>query len=96
MQAANDAANAIRSALGQSTQSASVDIANVASGKTSSGSGSSGSNTGKTVQVQSNGKAPSGLSVGDSVKTAGGTYKITGVKADGSYNSTKVTEVAKK
>jgi hypothetical protein len=39
----------------------------------------------KTVQVQSNGKAPKSLSSGDIVKTAGGDYKITGVNKDGSY-----------
>ena len=41
----------------------------------------------KTVQVGSNGKAPSGLSAGDKVVTGGGTYEITGVKADGTYES---------
>lgn len=41
-------------------------------------------------QVQSNGKAPSGLKKGDKVVTGGGTYQITGVNADGSYKSTKV------
>lgn len=43
-----------------------------------------------TVNVQANGQAQKGLSLGTSVKTAGGTYKITGVKADGSYTSVKV------
>lgn len=42
---------------------------------------------GKTVQVGSDGKAPAGLKAGDSVKTGGGTYRITGVNADGSYQS---------
>jgi len=44
----------------------------------------------KTVQVNPDGKAPSGLSVGDDVKTAGGTYRITGVNADGTYQSSKL------
>ena len=34
-----------------------------------------------------NGKAPAGLSVGDEVVTGGGTYRITGVNADGTYQS---------
>ena len=55
----------------------------------SSSSASGGKN--KTVKVQANGKAPAGLSTGDKVETAGGTYEITGVKADGSYESKKVT-----
>ena len=56
------------------------------------GGGSSSSTGGKskTVKVQANGKAPAGLSAGDKVETAGGTYEITGVKADGSYESKKV------
>lgn len=54
----------------------------------SSSSASGGKN--KTVKVQANGKAPAGLAVGDSVETAGGTYKITGVNSDGSYKSEKV------
>ncbi len=45
---------------------------------------------GGTYKVGSDGKAPTGLSAGDSVVTGGGTYKITGVNADGSYQSTKV------
>ncbi|QIB70017.1 RHS repeat-associated core domain-containing protein [Aminipila butyrica] len=44
----------------------------------------------KTVKVQSNGKAPTGLKKGDIVKTAGGNYKITGVNKNGSYKSEKV------
>lgn len=40
-------------------------------------------------KVNKDGKAPSGLKAGDSVVTGGGTYKITGVNADGSYKSTK-------
>lgn len=43
-------------------------------------------------KVQDNGKAPSGLSVGSEVVTGGGTYKITGVNADGSYQSSKVSD----
>lgn len=38
-------------------------------------------------KVQDNGKAPSGLKAGDEVVTGGGTYRITGVNADGSYQS---------
>lgn len=34
-----------------------------------------------------NGKAPAGLLAGDEVVTGGGTYRITGVNADGSYQS---------
>lgn len=44
-----------------------------------------------TYKVQDNGKAPTGLQAGDSVVTAGGTYKITGVNSDGSYKSEKVS-----
>lgn len=43
-----------------------------------------------TYKVKDDGKAPSGLSTGDTVVTGGGTYKITGVNSDGSYQSTKV------
>lgn len=42
----------------------------------------------KTVKVNSDGKAPAGLSAGDKVVTSGGTYQITGVNADGTYQST--------
>ncbi|MDO4732454.1 MAG: hypothetical protein Q4B50_02915 [Bacillota bacterium] len=38
-------------------------------------------------KVQSNGFAPVGLKAGDQVVTGGGTYLITRVKADGSYDS---------
>ena len=38
-------------------------------------------------KADSDGRAPKGLSVGDQVVTGGGTYVITGVKADGSYTS---------
>lgn len=44
-----------------------------------------------TYRVQSNGKAQAGLSVGDYVVTGNGTYKINGIKDDGSYQSSKVT-----
>ena len=43
-----------------------------------------------TVRVREDGKAPEGLKVGDKVVTGGGTYEITGVKADGSYSSSLV------
>jgi len=46
------------------------------------------------VQVQPNGKAPAGLSVGTTVTTAGGNYTITAVKPDGSYTSVPTTTVA--
>jgi len=46
------------------------------------------------VQVQPNGKAPAGLSVGTTVATAGGNYSITAVKPDGSYTSVPTTTVA--
>lgn len=38
-------------------------------------------------RVESGGRAPAGLSTGDEVVTGGGTYRITGVNADGSYQS---------
>ncbi|MDO4581977.1 MAG: hypothetical protein Q4B96_05290 [Bacillota bacterium] len=38
-------------------------------------------------KVNSDGRAPKGLTVGDLVVTGGGTYTITGVNSDGSYNS---------
>ena len=44
------------------------------------------------VKVGADGKAPAGLKQGDSVITNGGTYRITGVNADGSYVSTKVND----
>lgn len=43
-------------------------------------------------QVQANGKAPVGLAVGDQVVTGGGTFQITGVNADGTYQSTRVSD----
>lgn len=46
----------------------------------------SANTTGRTV-YSINGKAPSGLKVGDKVITGGGTYQITNVKADGTYDS---------
>ena len=60
----------------------------------SSGSSSSGSKGGGTY-ASINGKAPSGLSAGDKVVTQGGTYQITGVNKDGSYQSTKVSDQTK-
>ena len=38
-------------------------------------------------RVEAGGRAPAGLSAGDEVVTGGGTYRITGVNADGSYQS---------
>lgn len=38
-------------------------------------------------RADASGNAPKGLSVGDEVLTGGGTYKITGVNADGTYQS---------
>lgn len=43
-------------------------------------------------RVESGGRAPAGLSVGDEVVTGGGTYRITGVNADGSYQSQLVNK----
>lgn len=43
-------------------------------------------------RVETGGKAPAGLSAGDEVVTGGGTYRITGVNADGSYQSTLVNK----
>lgn len=59
-------------------------------GSSSGGSSSSG----KTYQSV-NGKAPSGLNVGDKVVTNGGTYTITGVNKDGSYTSQKTSNTNK-
>lgn len=42
-----------------------------------------------TYKVKEDGKAPSGLKAGDKVVTAGGTYTISGVNADGSYTTSK-------
>ena len=41
----------------------------------------------RIVKVNPDGKAPSGLAVGDRVVTGGGTYEITGVNPDGTYES---------
>lgn len=41
-------------------------------------------------KVKEDGKAPQGLTKGDEVVTGGGTYRITGVNADGTYKSEKV------
>ena len=41
----------------------------------------------RIVKVGADGKAPSGLAVGDRVVTGGGTYEITGVNPDGTYES---------
>ena len=41
----------------------------------------------RLVKVLANGSAPSGLGVGDRVVTAAGTYEITGVNPNGSYES---------
>lgn len=43
-------------------------------------------------RVESGGRAPAGLSAGDEVVTGGGTYRITGVNADGSYQSQQVNK----
>lgn len=60
----------------------------------SSYSSSSASNSSQVVSAGADGKAPSGLSAGTIVSTAGGNYKITKVNSDGSYQSTKVTSYA--
>lgn len=49
-----------------------------------------------TYKVGSDGKAQSGLSAGDNVVTAGGTYKITSVNSDGTYKSEKVSDTTTK
>lgn len=64
------------------------------SGTSSSGTASSSGKGGGTY-ASVNGKAPSGLSAGDKVVTQGGTYQITGVNKDGSYQSTKVSNQTK-
>lgn len=69
-------ANAVKDSV-----SSKVNSTSSSSSKTNSSSG------GGTYKVGSDGKAPSGLSVGDSVVTGGGTYKITGVNSDGTYKS---------
>lgn len=46
-----------------------------------------------TYQVKADGKAQKGLAAGDEVVTGGGTYRITGVNADGSYRSERVSDV---
>lgn len=43
-------------------------------------------------KVETGGRAPAGLSAGDKVVTGGGTYQITGVNADGSYQSQLVNK----
>lgn len=48
----------------------------------------------RTVQVGADGKAPPGLNVGDTVKTAGGDYRIIGVNPDGTYRSEIVQPAA--
>lgn len=54
-------------------------------------SGTTGTTGNKIVRVGADGKAPAGLSVGDSVLTGGGTYRITGFNPDGTYKSEKVS-----
>lgn len=56
------------------------------------GSSSSTLKNGKYYLVQSNGKAPTGLSAGDYVVTGGGTYQIYGFNSDGTYKSKKVSD----
>lgn len=70
--------------------SAATGAAKGAASSTKSTGGGSSSSGAKTVKVGADGKAPSGLSVGDSVLTGGGTYRITGVNPDGTYKSEKV------
>ncbi len=83
--------NTISSASSSGTTSSS------SSGSSSSSSKKYSSNVGTTstvkeqtngiYQVGADGKAPTGLSVGDQVVTGGGTYTIVGVNADGTYQS---------
>jgi len=47
--------------------------------------------TGKVYTVGADGQAQKGLGVGDAVITNGGTYTITGVNADGTYQSKKTS-----
>lgn len=48
--------------------------------------------TGNVYNTDGNGKAPPGLKVGDSVITNGGTYTITAVNPDGTYQSYKSSD----
>ena len=69
---------------------------NSSGGGSSKGNSGSGSSSGGKTVAAVNGKAPSGLSVGDKVSTNGGTFQITGVNKDGSYTSTKVDNKTQK
>ena len=75
------------SSSGSSSSRSSGSSSNRTPSSQSSSSSSSSSSSGTTVKVGADGKAPSGLSVGTQVVTAGGTYTITGVNSDGSYKS---------
>lgn len=76
------------SKIGETIGGALVKAANALSNASKSSSGSTTKK--KTVNVNPDGKAPSGLNVGDDVVTAGGTYRITGVNNDGTYQSSKL------
>lgn len=58
-----------------------------------SGSGVSGSSP-LRVKVNPDGNAPKGLSPGTIVETAGGDYRVIGVRPDGSYESEKIKKRA--
>ena len=51
--------------------------------------GAYANHTGRIYKVGDDAKAPAGLQVGDQVVTGGGTYTITGVNPDGSYEKIK-------
>lgn len=75
-----------------------TDAAKASSGGGSGGGGGyGGSNgpyaTGKVYKVGSDGKAPPGMNVGDDVVTGGGTYRITAVHPDGTYERTRINNV---
>ncbi|MBR0596965.1 hypothetical protein KCX82_03690 [Clostridiales bacterium BAD-6] len=65
-------------------------MANLGGSSYTGSSRDSNDNKGYDVKAGKDGKAPSGLTVGTKVGTAGGTYQITGVKSDGSYTSIKI------
>lgn len=73
-----------------STKSSSSSSSTKSTTSSSSSSTKSTSSTPTVVKAGSDGKAPKGLSVGTTVQTNGGNYKITGVRSDGSYISKKV------
>lgn len=67
----------------QTQQTGTNNVAQTQQGNVSGGNAPQGGRTVYSV----NGKAPSGLRAGDMVITGGGTYKITGLNEDGTYQS---------